>query len=194
MDEKKKLAILGVLGATIVAVGAFQLVSGGAEPQPVKQTKKVVSPIKGDDKKEVKNALAMLELPARDPFKPAALAAINVPAPTAAQLGTLPLWAKANRKNPAAELPPFQIDKSGSLPNPTVGPMIATRPDFGYGLSGVILGSRPAAVFTDGQGGQRLVPVGGSLDGDTRVMGIEKGAVTVSFRGKTIRISGGIGK
>jgi hypothetical protein len=69
----------------------------------------------------------------------------------------------------------------------------ASGPDpsrFGYTVSGVITGGgKPAAVFTDSSGNQRLVPVGGSLDGDSKVVSIDRSNVTIEHRGKTQRLS-----
>ena len=68
-----------------------------------------------------------------------------------------------------------------------------TGPDpnqFSYTVSGVITGgNKPAAVFTDSSGNQRLVPVGGSLDGDSKVVAIDRGNVTIEHRGKKQRLS-----
>lgn len=50
-------------------------------------------------------------------------------------------------------------------------------------------GSKPIAVFSDSNGNQRLVPVGGSLDGDSKVVAVEKGSVTIEHRGKKQRLS-----
>ncbi len=70
-----------------------------------------------------------------------------------------------------------------------------TGPDpsaFGYTVSGTMTGGdKPVAVFTDSNGNQRLVPVGGSLDGDSKVISIEKGSVVIEHRGKKQRISQG---
>ena len=79
---------------------------------------------------------------------------------------------------------------SGALGNAQIG-VAPSGPDpsaFGYQVSGVIVGSKPAAVFTDSGGNQRLVPVGGSLDGDSKVISIDKGQVTVEHRGKKLRL------
>jgi hypothetical protein len=63
--------------------------------------------------------------------------------------------------------------------------------ELGYTVSGVMLGNKPVAVFQDKSGGQRLVALGGSLDGDTKVVGIERGKVKVKLRGKTVTLSMG---
>lgn len=194
MDEKKKLIIIGVLVAVILAVGAFQLVGGGGSaPTPVKAKPAEADAKKADENSAPKNALATLELAARDPFKAEQLGTPdkpNVPDPVQKPDASR----DAVRRNTGSTLPVFPISPNGSLPGPDGKNGISVKPDFNYALSGVILGSHSAAVFVDAQGGQRLVPVGGSVDGDTRVISIEKGAVTVNFRGKMLRISGGNGK
>lgn len=69
----------------------------------------------------------------------------------------------------------------GGLPGPAAPAMVA-KPM--YRVKGILLGSKPMAVFEDGSGNQRLVPLGGSVDGDTKVVAIEKGKVKVSHKGK----------
>lgn len=58
------------------------------------------------------------------------------------------------------------------------------EPEPQYLVKGVLVGNKPMAVFEDDKGNQRLVPLGGSVDGDTKVVGIERGKVTISRRGK----------
>jgi hypothetical protein len=89
-------------------------------------------------------------------------------------------------------MPPMPIE--GLLPGPNgqpTGPAVVPEPPFGYSVSGVIVGQHPAAVFTDAQGNQRLVQLGGSLDAETKVIGIEKGKVTVKHGSKTLRFEMG---
>ncbi len=187
MDDKKKLAVMGVLVAVVIAVGAFQFVGGGSpEPAPAKPKAAPKDAAKsGPEAAEVKNALSPAELASRDPFKPETLPGEHRNLPNPISPRTV-----SKRLESVPELPPFPIDKSGSIGNVSFAPPKAA---ISYGLSGVILGARPAAVFVDPQGGQRLVQVGEALDGDTRVIGVEKGTAIVSFRGKTLRISGGNG-
>jgi hypothetical protein len=100
---------------------------------------------------------------------------------------------RSNRSNGGGTMiPPFQIETGGRLPGAGEVGLTATGPDpsaFSYRVSGVIVGARPAAVFTDPQGNQRLVSVGSSLDGDSKVVAIERGQVTVEHRGKKLRLS-----
>ncbi len=204
MDEKKKLTIVGAVFVVVLAVGAFRLIGGGdSTPAPVKPKAAAADAKKADDKQAPQNALATLELAPRDPFKAESLgepaATVNPGQATPPNPVQRPkdfeeaAEQSAMRRHHLSPLPPFG-DGAG-LPGAPVGANgISVKPEFNYVLSGVILGSHPAAVFVDAQGGQKLVSVGGSVDGDTRVISIAKGTVTVSFRGKMLRISGGNGK
>lgn len=123
----------------------------------------------------------------RDPFLVPSTYAMNVPAPPPAQ--TPP------PKNPKVEAPVRPGTNSGyqpmdpmrgSLPapgqsGPAGAPMVA-KPM--YRVKGILLGAKPMAVFEDSSGNQKLVPLGGSVDGDTKVVAIEKGKVRVSQKGK----------
>jgi type II secretory pathway component PulC len=51
-------------------------------------------------------------------------------------------------------------------------------------VRGIVIGNRSVAVFEDENGNQRLIPEGGSVDGQTRVKRIERGRVTVETQGK----------
>ena len=76
------------------------------------------------------------------------------------------------------------------------GPLAGNVPDGGsplpsnlpvtptYKVKGVLLGAKPIVVIEDSNGGQKLVPLGGSIDGDTQVTGIRKGSVTIRHKGK----------
>lgn len=210
-DEKKKLMILALLAVVIVAVGAFQFVAGSAPPPPAaekKESKAEETPKAAEEEKpDVKNPAYAMALPQRDPFKQPSLASTEPAPPTATPAPTPP--PAANRPNRVRRpgggrdisIPPFPIDNSGSLPGAVSAPpplpgtlgggsvaLTPTEPTMSYSVSGVIVGRRPAAVFTDGQGNQRLIPLGGSLDGDTKVVGIEKGKVTISHRGKKLQL------
>lgn len=180
-DDKKKLAIIGVLGCIIVAVGAFQFMHGGsknaAKPSAAKPA--VVADA-SDASAAIKNPQFKDPLPARDPFKAPADDGIQTvpeqasPAPTrmkgnlAANLGTLP-------PGGAGTIPPLAPTQTESI--------------FNYRLSGLIVGRKPAAVFVDGSGAQRLVPLNGSLDGDAKLIEVYKGRAVVSFHGKHLRLS-----
>jgi hypothetical protein len=81
----------------------------------------------------------------------------------------------------------YQPFNPGPLPS---GPISGGAPEApvvvtpNYRVTGILLGSKPLAVFEDANGNQKLVPLGGSVDGDTKVTSIQKGRVTVSHKGK----------
>jgi hypothetical protein len=77
---------------------------------------------------------------------------------------------------------------TGSVNGVGNGGAVAT---FAYALEGIILGPHTAAVFVDSAGNERLVPLGGALDGDTRLVKVEGGRVTVRFHGKELRLTPG---
>lgn len=68
---------------------------------------------------------------------------------------------------------------------PVAGNKLPSIDDFPYTVAGTMLGDRPCVVFTDASGKQKLVGAGGAIDGDSRVVSISKGLVTVNHRGKT---------
>jgi hypothetical protein len=57
-----------------------------------------------------------------------------------------------------------------------------------YSVVGVIQGAKPMAVVDDGSGNQKLVAVGSSIDGDTRLIGVDSSSVSVVIRGKVHRM------
>lgn len=201
-DDKKKVIVLGVLFAVIAGVGAFSML-GGSSPAPAPDAAASKDGSSDPNKKKVveeepegpKNPLYAADLAQRDPFQPKAMPVDPaVAAAMKAATQPLPTPPKSRRSGRVSggggytSIPPVQI--SGTLPSGNIG-LTPTGPDpstFNYSVSGVIVGQRPAAVFTDSQGNQRLVPVGGSLDGDSKVVSIDKGQVTVEHRGKKLRL------
>jgi len=189
-DDKKKLAIVGVLGFIVVGVGAFQFMSGGSSAP----AKKPVPAKTGDladtkDPNKIKNPEYALALPQRDPFHaPADSGAADdnpaKPPPLPAQDKRVPQPPSMNGRLGTSEMLPTP-GGGGNFPL-QVAP---AQPTFGYRLSGLISGRHPAAVFTDTTGAQRLVPLNGSLDGDTQLLAVQKGRAVVSFRGKHLRLS-----
>lgn len=80
------------------------------------------------------------------------------------------------------------VDKNST---PTVAPVEPPKPPeptFDYTLSGVIVGRRSAAVLRDKQGNQRLVTVGGMIDGEATLIEVRQGSAIVDVRGKRMRI------
>jgi hypothetical protein len=220
-DDKKKMVVLGALGAVLLGVGAFSFLGGGS-PAP-KPTPGVVAKKDGDadGSKEVKvdadgnpipgtgeeaepapNPLYVAELPQRDPFVSRELPGEKLQAPVSLPPPSQPVkrpsggsgrrYAPPSNFDSSGGFAPAQL--SGPLPNANGGTVTLnpTGPDPsmpGYSLSGTLNGARKIAVFTDSNGNQRMVPEGGSLDGDSKVVSIEKGSVTIESRGKKQRLS-----
>jgi hypothetical protein len=217
-DDKKKLMVLGALVAVMLGVGAFTFLGGSPTPPPADVTAKKDeetkedgaktvkvdeqgNPVVGEEADPPKNPLYAADLPQRDPFQENALPGEVLP-PSAQQLPKVPTLPPVKRGGSrrtsgggGAGYSPFPPPPlSGSLPGVGGGTVSVspTGPDpssFGYSLSGTMTGQRPIAVFTDSNGNQRLVPVGGSLDGDSKVVAVEKGSVTIEHRGKKQRLS-----
>ena len=211
-DDKKKLVVLGVLLVVMLAVGAFTFMSGGSSQPVVASNPETGSAngevVKVDANGETatdshagsvpelvgedlpKNPLYAADLPQRDPFVTTLAGASRtsfVNPPTTSPVRRTP------RTTSYGTVAPYVPSIGGSLPGAgsvTVTPSGPDPSQFGYTVSGVITGGgKPAAVFTDSSGNQRLVPVGGSLDGDSKVVAIDRGNVTIEHRGKKQRLS-----
>lgn len=89
------------------------------------------------------------------------------------------------------DFPGIQAVPNGDQGLPGAGSdytIAAAGPD--YKVKGVIVGeNRKMAVFEDSAGNQKLVPVGGSVDGEMKVTNIERGEVTVQ-KGDQAKILG----
>lgn len=92
-----------------------------------------------------------------------------------------PLPVDANGLNPVG-------GGSGTIGSGNPGQM-PNYDDVPYTVNGIVSGANSAAIVTDGQGKQRIVKVGSSLDPDTKVLGVENGKVIVRYRGKVKTIS-----
>lgn len=208
-NDKKKMIVVGALGLVLVAVGAFTFVGGGSDPAPSPVTKTSSKPdetgtdaAKTDQEKELtpeEKLIAQLnsgELAVRDPFAPDIVASVVTPPVQPPTQATPPRISSGGRRPSGlgGNVPPFNPmggGIGGALP-PMGGGNVGLEPgtalrspdDPGYRVKGVIQGRKPMAVLEDGNGNQKLVPVGGSVDGDTQVTGIEKGKVRVRHRGK----------
>ncbi len=198
-DDKKKIAIVGILFLVVIAVGAFQFTTGASAPAPA--TKKLAALAKPDAPvvPPVPNLAVSGNLPERDPFQSVVLEGEDVKA--------TPISSPTPQTHPVPEPPRMggriRTNRLGDvpvLPNPTgpggisgsgqeVRPVVPPEVPFTYSLAGILVGTRPAAVFRDAQGGQRLVQQGGALDGDTQVISIDREIVSVRFRGKTLRLT-----
>jgi hypothetical protein len=206
-DKKRTFVLLGLAGI-LLAVGAFQVV-GGLGKAEIKVTKAAPKsrPAKEAEPKQDPGpnellALAHPALPPRDPFLPQvveqeaepeqsapapslggprqanASQAVRAEAPRPAPMtGAAPLEPLPLGALPASGIPAGQIKLSKAAP--------LRQPDeFGYSVKGVIVGRKPLAVFEDSQGNQLLVPVGGSVGSDAKLLGIERGKVKIRHRGK----------
>lgn len=140
------------------------------------------------------------DFPERDPFdgrkytpddtKPAPQTPPPAPKPTTSQpsksLGRIPPMPVAI--DTSGKLPAAGSDKLPGLGDKAPAPKVD---DFEYTVSGVITGDRSAAVFVDSKGNQRLISLGGSIDGDATVVGISQSKVTVEVHGKKRTLSVG---
>jgi hypothetical protein len=204
MDDKKKLMVLGAMGVVLLGIGAFQFVKSSGSQAPAPAPKAEVSKAaptdgadtngnnSGDILAPGQNDLVKGAYAYRDPFKP--LVDSN------ARPASNPMQTPTPTPKPRNEgIPNFPgIDTSGGLPSPnatggTVTPVKPQAPAFGFNLAGVIMGKRPAAVFIDAQGAQHLVQLGGSLDGDTQLVDLDRDHVVLRVKGqtKTLTLGGG---
>jgi hypothetical protein len=196
-DNKKKTIVVAALGLVIVCLGVFQFVRSTAVPpelaaaaakREAEKQATVKARVAAKDEGP-KNPLFAFNLPARDPFEEGIL-----PTDTTKQQPAQTQAPKVDPRPPVREiggsqLPVFPGGPGGPLGAGSVGIEPVPEAKFGYRVSGVMLGAKPMAVFTDAQGNQRLLMMGGSLDPDSNVVSIDKDAVTVRFHGKTLRLT-----
>ena len=202
--EKKKLVAVGALVVAILGIGAFQFLGSPPALEPVVQKK--ASEEKKDDPKAVKpakNPMYASALGVRDPFQPASFSIVAEPEPAT------PVNPAPSNSAPVAStgkiswLPP---GLGGSFPTgPTPGgmipagvgeplvqapalPIVPAKPRFGFSLTGVVVGEQSLAVFRDAKGGERMIPVGGTLDSTTRLISVREGEATVRFHGETLTL------
>lgn len=130
---------------------------------------------------------AIPPMPARDPFQvPGDIVAANVnpnpvqPAPNTTTQPA-PRTPKGNQPVNPEIFGTFPLMNGGS-PSGPISPAVPSGPNVR--LMGVLVGDHPMAVFEDDKGNQKLVPLGGSVDGDTKVTSIKRGQVTISHNGK----------
>lgn len=205
MKDKKKLMIVAILAVVVLGVGAFQFMGGSGNTPPASSDKK--KPAQATDAPATdapKNPGVAQPLAERDPFAvpKSAEPTPTAPPPTTPQPNNVP---HGHMVRNTEHVPPVEID--GQLPSavPGAGPagptgpigpggnqaIVKAEPEFSYKVVGVMVGSKPCAVFADSQGNQRLVPLGGSIDSNTKVVGIEKGKVTVRSGSKTLHFDMG---
>lgn len=211
-NEKKKLAIIGVLGLLLLGVGAFQIIGGGGSapaPEAKKDKPSVAAgtgtesdPGNAEDSGE--GDLIAGKLPQRDPFL--APGAVQTNSPTGATTGT-PTMPSANPTTTASNQPVgYQ-----STENPPMPPMpgdIQPMPNVHEGnpgentglgdsnqpeapslkLTGVVLGDTALAVIQDESGKQRVLRVGDTVSGH-RVVSITKNKVVLSGSGERVTLA-----
>lgn len=208
MDEKKKLIVIGALTVVMLGIGAFQIVKGSSHapaPAPAVVATTAAPAAKGDATSSTNkddsqaaqqaNDLVKGSYPAHDPFKP--LVDANA-VPASQTPPSAPASKPLTQRVAKGELfPKFPIQKDGQLPGASTQgltvPIKPAAPDSGYALAGIIMGRKPAAVFVDAQGAQHLVQLGGSLDGDTRLVDLDRGHVVLRVKDqtKTLTLGGG---
>ena len=200
--------VLGALVILVIAVGAFQFMGG--KPAASDATVATTDADAGDGTTGVEgeegtdgtvgeegvdgevqpvNAIGdvVASLPVRDPFQPS----------QGMEDSTTPKVVEPP-KTVTEPRPPRVASNGGNTPyNPGIGGSLpelggfgggqltpTTPPEPAFRVVGILVGERPIAVFEDDGGNQRLVPLGGSIDGDTKVTKIEQGKVTIERHGK----------
>lgn len=209
--KKKKTLVLVALAVVLVGVGAFGFLrpepqippkvvarSSDAETGPAEKDApaKKSADVGKDERAEQLMALVTGPLSPRDPFEPqGSMGTEAVTAPPPAGASAPPPPPQVRRTPSVPPLDPLAGSLGGTPSGMGISPGPALRQpgEFGYRVKGVVVGSKPVAVLEDEGGNQRLVPLGGSIDGDSRVVGIEKGRVRIRHRGKdqTLTLSEG---
>ncbi|MBS1723771.1 MAG: hypothetical protein JSS66_12555 [Armatimonadetes bacterium] len=151
-----------------------------------------------DPQRQVLLQMVKNPLPRRDPFESQDNRAPDTtpaqPVQTAPQQPVKPVHRPtAERFAYSAPVSPLAgtLPNGGTSPGMDVShaPPLRQPSEFAYKVTGVIVGHKPMAVFEDDSGNQRLVPVGGSIDGDSKVVGVERGKVRIVHRGKEKTLS-----
>lgn len=222
--QTKQLALIGVLAAVLLSVGAFQFMTPVPVPplpaqEPVAKEAEAAQPSnpagsgeeaaapKSDPVRDALLTYATSSATPRDPFKPVgdmakefaapqgkvapAEAAPVVGNPTEGARPTAPRYARQGVQpvNPMeGSLPsgsnmgitPAGDNSSGSAAG---DPRIITGGPS-YKVKGILVGTTRMVVLEDAEGNQKLVPEGGSVDGDTTIVKVRDNTVKISTRGK----------
>lgn len=215
MDEKKKIAILAGLFVVVIGVGAFQFAKSGnpdATTPTETATKTEVAadtvPKTGPDSPETDDIapgtevdpalIAAARLNPRDPFDGTSWDGnLKPPTPVTPQKPAPVRNPRPPRGMGGSDFRPLPIGE-GVLPQPEgsstpiAGGKFPSIEDFPYTIAGTMVGDRPCVLLTDSAGKQKLVGVGGAIDGDSKVVSISKGVVVVNHRGKpkSFRVGG----
>ena len=187
MDNKKKI-VFGVLLFAILGIGVFQFTGSSEEPVVVKTEKPAQpepQPHTGPNSETWLPPVAI-----RDPFMPASLP--NAPLRPEE---TVPQPEEGSKQPPTDFKTPAEWE-GGTNPvipgvgeNGGAGPGMEIKPVFSYTLVGVMLGDTPAAVFADAQGNQKLITLGGEIDGDSRLVSLHSGKAIVKFQNQTLTLT-----
>ncbi len=207
--QKQKMAIVVALGAVVVGVGAFQFLNMSSAPAPKSEKHQVKKPdaeeAAHDSEQQALRNLVTGLLPQRDPFEESPLPKNEARPPSTSPNGEKapeprPIIAtrgihRAERLNRISPMDPLigklPGTRDGVAPDKVAiqsGKPLRNPGEFGFAVVGVIVGRRPAAVFQDDSGNQRMVPLGAAVDGDSRVLDIQHGKVTVQHRGKRLTL------
>lgn len=207
-NEKKKTIILGVLIAMVLGIGAWQFMGSGSEPTSKKPEPKASAEATQptDDATEnltAENDPSLFGLKRKNPFQPYKLpqdtsVANNQNTIVKAPEENTPRRPNGPRLSPqyGGSMNPYPIESPGSNPIPNPNANVQLNPgtpmrspnEFAYSLSGVVDGPNPVAVFVSDSGQQKMVPLNGSIEPGSRVVGIRDGKVVVSHKGKTITL------
>lgn len=200
--EKQKTMIVLALGVVLLGVGVFQFLPKGSPAVQVNDAAQTYAPDDAvasltPEEKEAAERDAILAtlggpLPPRDPFragKPIATPAMN-PAPAPASATT---QRPTSSPRPSGQRYVGGGSGGSRRPGPLPGGVppwnpggpnggangVSIRPGSGFAVVGTVTGDRPAAIIRDADGRQRIVPLGGQVDPDTTVVGIDRGQVRV---------------
>lgn len=213
-EKKKTMVLIGMGVVLLAVGAFQFIGKGSSTPAPVATEAKnqagaaaVYNGGGGDkaatkDEKEMDPQRAMLiamvkdPLPKRDPFEPIGSPTpqettpvppvVTQPAPQIKHAG----GGRNNSQFVGGPGPYDPLPGGGQIgtPNPatniTSAAPLRQPNEFAYKVKGILNGPKPMAVFEDDGGNQRLVPLGGSVDSDSKVVGIEKGKVHIRHKGK----------
>lgn len=222
-NNTKQIAIVGVLAAVLLAVGAFQFMGPSPAPVPPADSTAVAAggpteaPLEGEGLVEgkvpsdpVREALlsyATSSATPRDPFKPSGSLAAEytmpqgkvAPAEAAPVVGNpdegrVPRPPRGGRQEIDAVNPmggsllaggPIGISQTGPIAEGTNPGLPGTiTGGSSYKVKGIIVGTTRMVVLEDADGNQKLVPEGGSVDGDTTVVKVQGNTVKISSKGR----------
>lgn len=157
----------------------------------------------GAETKDPLRQLYSMNLSIRDPFASVTPLPITDTGPKNPSTSNPPRTTRGGSSMGGMTVPPFDPNSlPGGLPpiggNPEAlgnggQPGLALPPAGpAYSVSGVIRGEKNAAVISDAQGNQQLVREGQDIDGDAKVVSVQKNKVVIRKKdGKTITLSVG---